>query len=488
MLMAPQHDDELAVIAVGAFERDNFGDLLYRDLVAQLLTSASIRFAAPFGAPATEFADRVGRVSPVLEDEDIDVIWAVGGEVGATSLEEVYRTAFGEEATGELRSLDRAARNDVLRERLGGPLLDSPYIPRPSAHPRNSTARLVINSAGIASIGVQPTWRRIQLYGVLREAAFISVRDQKSSDVLRREGIEHVLSPDFAHVLAEVGPPAEPTNIVTVQISDDLITEFGVHAWADALAASEELRQHPLRLLLAGTAHGHDSEDAAEQIVALLHDVDRDWSITVSTSRGVWPRIAEIASSALWLGSSLHGRIVAYAYGVPRISLRKGKLDTYAKTWDPDSPWGVTPDSLPAAVRAAFAAEPVDPTELSRQARESFDAAVRAARADDSDGGARVLAARVRESGQLADNAADLLQQLQTALADRDAALQRLAASEAEDRRKTHAVAESRRKTQAVAEELSRLRRSKTYRFGNLLALPVRKARSVANKLRGRAR
>ncbi len=88
----------------------------------------------------------------------------------------------------------------------------------------------------------------------------------------------------------------------------------------------------------------------------------------------------EIAGAYAWLGSSLHGRIVASAYGVPRVSIAKRKLDEYAQTWDPDMPWGVSPasfdDALVKAVRAAERGKADVGDDLARRAHENMLAAV----------------------------------------------------------------------------------------------------------------
>ena len=55
------------------------------------------------------------------------------------------------------------------------------------------------------------------------------------------------------------------------------------------------------------------------------------------------------------IATSLHARIVAAAYGVPRVSLAKPKPTRYARLWDPDMPFDVALEGLDAAVEAACA-------------------------------------------------------------------------------------------------------------------------------------
>ena len=80
-------------------------------------------------------------------------------------------------------------------------------------------------------------------------------------------------------------------------------------------------------------------------------------------SLNLWDICALIAASRGAVGSSLHGRIVALAHGLPRVSLvppqqadRPLKTTAFAETWEPDSvPRGVTVDEIERAVIQALA-------------------------------------------------------------------------------------------------------------------------------------
>ena len=87
------------------------------------------------------------------------------------------------------------------------------------------------------------------------------------------------------------------------------------------------------------------------KLLALLRD---QTAIAASPARG--PLVNEIRRARIVVGSSLHVRIVASAYGVPRVSLRRSKPTRYARTWDPDMPYGVSLPALDAAAGAAMTA------------------------------------------------------------------------------------------------------------------------------------
>jgi len=336
-----------SLLAVGAFERDNFGDLLYRELLAHYAGSSwDITWGAPVVGPDAPHG--VVRWADALSSRDFDAVWAGGGEVGSTPPDYALLTSFGETALADRRS-DPVAHRRRLADEMGGVILDPPYIPRPGAWPRHAGLPMVVNSVGISAIGREPESRRIPLVATIREATAVSVRDSASSRLLDGLGIAHSLVPDLAHVVATVHPvPAARRDVAVVQLNAQSADAHGVAGWAGALHAA--LPSLPIRILLAGLAPAHDSPAIAAELRRALVELDPQRQVTVSDARGIWDRIEEIATAAMWIGSSLHGRIIASAYGVPRISFAKPKVDAYAADWDGKMPYGVTPDLLPTAV------------------------------------------------------------------------------------------------------------------------------------------
>ena len=73
------------------------------------------------------------------------------------------------------------------------------------------------------------------------------------------------------------------------------------------------------------------------------------------TERRPLDLVDRIAPARVVIGTSLHGRIVAAAYGVPRVPLACDKPTQYARTWYPGMPFDVGIDDLDAAVAAALA-------------------------------------------------------------------------------------------------------------------------------------
>ncbi|GAA4421619.1 hypothetical protein GCM10023169_14660 [Georgenia halophila] len=350
-------NDQPRVLLVGAYERDNFGDLLFLLQSEEYLRNAEVTAAAPFPGDMTELLDRrIPAYGPLLEEQEYDCLWTVGGEVGATSFLGAYRMSM---PPGVVRAYEAASpqvREEMIRRTCGNTPIENPYIPRPTAYPRNASAAMVLNSVGFAGITGLPTDQQEARLATIREADRIAVRDQLSADLLTAHGVSHTLAPDLVHSMALTRPrerPAEP-DVALVQVSDAHLRQTGHEAFAEALARSAHLAPFRIRLFLAGTARGHDSVESYERIIAHVHRISPGRDIDISTARRPLDLADEIARAALWIGLSLHGRIVAAAYGVPRMSLAKRKLDAYAQTWDPEMPYGVTTEGLDDAVAEAL--------------------------------------------------------------------------------------------------------------------------------------
>src|SRR5574340_550560 len=106
----------------------------------------------------------------------------------------------------------------------------------------------------------------------------------------------------------------------------------------------------------AGAAPWHDDLPALRRAAAMMR------SACVFESLDLWELCALIAASRAYCGSSLHGRIVALAFGVPRIGLRRpgaapGKQAAFAACWDEAMPVDVEPGGIAAAIARAVAAD-----------------------------------------------------------------------------------------------------------------------------------
>jgi hypothetical protein len=249
------------------------------------------------------------------------------------------------------------------------------------------------------------------------------VRDAASGRLLDGLGIPHTVVPDLAHVVAAVRPSTSRGRGDTlVQLNAQAVDAHGLETWARALHAA--LPAAPVRILLAGLAPAHDSAEAAVELRRLLLAHGPNRPVTVSEARGVWDRIDEIAGAGMWLGSSLHGRIVAAAYGVPRISFAKPKVDAYAADWDSGMPYAVTPDLLPTAVARILGSDGQPATSAARAAADNIQRLLK--RLDAPTDGSALAATRARHRHEEVDALRLHALALEAQLRHKDAAIAKL--------------------------------------------------------------
>lgn len=481
-----------AVVACGAYERDNLGDLLFLVVSEHFARGlVDVAFTAPIAADMTDLLDRqISSTGALLTEGAYGGIWTVGGEVGSTRREYVYRTSVDPPEWRRFTALDATAQ-DALLDGVMNARMESPYVPRPSVFPRNRNARLVLNSVGVSGIGGLPPWRAAVATAALREAAYISVRDKKSADLLEGLGIPHRLAPDLIHTIAEAIPVDGPRGeAVLLQLSEGLIRTHGLESWIDGVAACEELSGHPIRLFVVGSAPAHDSVALYGDLIAGVRERRPDWDIALSAARSVEDRVREIATAALWIGSSLHGRIIACAYGTKRISVETPKVDVYSQTWDADFPFGVEPGALASAVTAALGQEhdSVHASTLAAQAAASVTAALDVLSGREAVEAPDLLLLRVREAAQL-QTAAKGLERENAEEAKRFSAEKKRLSSEAE--RLSEGLQEEQRARRAVEadaaglrERLTAVEESTSWKLGSRLVSAAHAIR-VPRRLRG---
>lgn len=345
---------------VGAYERDNFGDyLLYsesnRYAVQQGLTG---RITSPFRSDMTEdFGIQVEQYSDVFGEELLPS-WVVGGEVGGTRLAAAQRTTGLPNANAQL------------------PAYASPYLPL-LRDEEGRPVPTVINSVGLA--GLRTLRGAAMGYAVkaVADASYVSVREHRSSAVLKRLKVDHRVAPDVVHGISDSEhlPAAHGHGAAVIHMKAAWIQKYGSEEIAAQIAASSYLRRTPIVFFVAGTAPGHDSVDEINAVIVALSK-QHGISATIAEPMSPYEKAAFIGGAAAWIGTSLHGLIISTSLDVPAVALQLPKLSAYARAWGLPAPTGVTFDGIDDALtyvhsaRMNEARKRVGP-ELARLARES---------------------------------------------------------------------------------------------------------------------
>jgi len=226
---------------------------------------------------------------------------------------------------------------------------------------------VVYNAVGGVGLDLLDAPMRAEAVAKLNEADYVGVRDGHTHALLAAAGIAARLLPDSAVMIKELFAPAIqaratrgetarmmeafPKGYIAVQFSADFGDDRTLDAMAEQLSHAAAEHGCGIVLFRAGAAPWHDDIRCYRRLAARMRAAPR-----IFTSLDVWDICALIAGSRAYLGSSLHGRIVAMAYALPRLNLRSpadtarvSKQSAFAATWDIAG--------MPAAVEVADIAE-----------------------------------------------------------------------------------------------------------------------------------
>jgi hypothetical protein len=365
-------------ILFGAFDRHNFGDLLFPHLLTALLPDRRFEFAGLVARDLQAFGGHRTRALATLAAAPFTRLIHVGGELLTCS---AWQAA--------VMLLDPAAAAAAIARHDGDPDAAAEWAAQqlgtsramPYVVGRDGIAdsgRLIFNAVGGVEWATLSAAQRREVRAALGRADWVSVRDHVTQAALHAEGIDVPLCPDPAVMVAaccgdvirahqqqdavQAMQQAFPQGYLACQFSAD----FGDDATLDALAqgVSRVLAATGLGLVLfrAGAAPWHDDPALYERLQQRLPA----GCARLFPSLHLWDICALIAASRGVVGSSLHGRIVALAYGLPRVSLlppqqgaRPDKRTAFAETWEPHAlPRSVAAGQIEAAVMLALAVPP----------------------------------------------------------------------------------------------------------------------------------
>jgi hypothetical protein len=232
-------------------------------------------------------------------------------------------------------------------------------------------AVFVHNAVGGATFSHGDAALRAEVIESLRTADRVVVRDTRTQRSLAEHDIAADLAPDPGVMVAELfgdriarhcetGEVAAtrrrfPATYLAVQFSADFADDATLDTLAeqfDRIAVSTNLGMVFFR---AGAAPMHDDLALYRRVQNRMHKAT---PTALFASLNIWDICGLIVASQGFVGSSLHGRIVALAHGLPRVTLAMtpntpSKHLAFVETWeDPAMPGVVAPDEAAKAVLA----------------------------------------------------------------------------------------------------------------------------------------
>lgn len=352
------------ILTIGAYERDNFGDILFF-LVLEYFAKKHNHELIAGSILTSDMREYFGRyIFPyhfLLSEYSFDAVWVVGGEMGACPIEFAVNMSINKnykERYIQTHSTINTIANQYL---VGGDNIHLAYLPYLQEYEKNKNTPLVINSVGgFEALSNTNNILQENTLSTLRKAQMINVRSRYSHEYLLSKGIQNQLCPDSVHALPFFYQPSSTRQeeYILVQVSENLFNTYGVEAVSKSLYTIIQKYNHPVYLFSAGTANYHDSVESYKNIQKNMMDVYQENRVYIIDEKKPLKRVDWIANAQIWIGSSLHGRIVAASYCVPRVSFSLDKVNHYAETWDPLFPYGITPETLVQACDDALLIEP----------------------------------------------------------------------------------------------------------------------------------
>ncbi|PKM44678.1 MAG: chromosome condensation regulator RCC1 [Gammaproteobacteria bacterium HGW-Gammaproteobacteria-1] len=347
--------DDIPTVLFGAFDRHNFGDLLFPHVVAALLPGRQLIHAGlatrdlrPYGGHQVR---AIAELATELRDQPLNIVH-VGGELLTC---DTWQAAIMLQAPEQARHIvDQYDQLSDARmawaQAMLGVQAQAPYCVGRELFPRAN--RVVYCAVGGVELAGRSPAMRSEVLAKLRSADMVSVRDEVTQGHLAA-AIKATLQPDPAVMVealcgeeikrhAHRGEVARvraafPQGYLAVQLSADFGDDQTLGIIAAQLDAAAHAADLAIVLFRAGAAPWHDDLDCYRRLAKKMHAP----AVWLFTSLHLWDICALIAHSRGYCGSSLHGRIVAMAYGLPRLNvhhpLQEGhvtKQDAYCATWE----------------------------------------------------------------------------------------------------------------------------------------------------------
>lgn len=365
------------ILIIGAFDRYNYGDLLFPLVIEQQLGTYGRPFNASFfGIRQSDLSALGGKPTGDIDafyrhcdaqDGHTSVIVAGGEAVAVTwsslllSLNRAYKSTHRfHHRIGKFVDLNRFARR-VLHGRT-----DLPFVFTSADFA--GVNRVIFNSLGGSELDPAVFERYPALVDRLRGVDYFAVRDRTTRDRLEDKHIPTRLYPDSAilmskfytdDVLAARVSPAVAGYVagkrggyVFFQIKDNHAKrhEAAIAQQLDAIALETGLE---LCFCPIGKALNHDDHLALARIAPLLKQPCR-----VFDDVSVWDIMYLIANARTYVGTSLHGAITAMSFAVPYVGIAVTKLNSYLQTWGVDGINRMVPvDGIVGGVRSALAVD-----------------------------------------------------------------------------------------------------------------------------------
>ncbi|MCH7412386.1 polysaccharide pyruvyl transferase family protein [Belliella sp. R4-6] len=317
---------------VGAFDRYNYGDLLFPIILRNELGESynykfySIRSYNYENYGGVKTKSILTLFFKLFFKRNQTVVIAGGHVIGAGWLIlffhnwRIFRFFFEPKHRKKFDVYFNSIFNKIFRSRY-------PYV---ISFPLQSNNQIIYNSVGGT---VYSSGRRSELKNNLFRVDLFSVRSSRLYEFGVESNIKSKLVPDSAMLISNYFKKSLPGNYLVFQCHNLSSEKVDVLAEQLFIIASRNVKKKII-LLPIGYANGHEDFIALQKIKS--HDILSDMqNIVYHKEMSVFGIIKIISGAECFIGTSLHGIITSFTYNVPYLCISSSyKLKEYIKDWD----------------------------------------------------------------------------------------------------------------------------------------------------------
>lgn len=342
------------VLIIGAFDRYNYGDLLFPLIIENQLNTYNKDYKFEyFGLVKSDLSNVGGK--PTLDIKQfydrcrngngkVNVILA-GGESVAVKWGSLISAIDGDSKIDFIKLASKYLGSIVNFDKYGVRFLGyhSPFPFHVNKSDFPKVNKVILNSLGGSRVSTKILSDFRELKEALAGADYFSVRDRVTLKNLSQNGIEAKLFPDSAILMSEFYPLTWLRDQTTEKVRsyvDRYSAEYvffqfgkriskGMHKQiAEKISKIHDKYNVKVCLCPIGKALAHEDDIALVEIAKHL-----SVPYELFDDINIWDIMYLIASSKTYVGTSLHGAITAMSYGVPYVGLKGAKVNSYLSTW-----------------------------------------------------------------------------------------------------------------------------------------------------------
>lgn len=357
------------ILLVGAYDRDNFGDILFPKIYEYFFPGISLVKGGLMGRDLHNIGGyQVVPTKFFLDCQRNNFPLAVihcGGEI--LTLPKTSGVSMNLHPDTISRVGKYYPGNEYeIAEKVSSSVGELAYVYDYSKYKQSDGSlpfKLIYNSVGGSDLRKykdRPDYLS-EISRRVKQSDYVSVRDYKTrTDLDSMLNVEAKLSPDVVGMISttnrqeilNASKNSYVKNIIKnpyilLQANKELILSTGVNKFAK-ICADLSFRVLPKIVLQpAGTAGGHGSLELLKEVACLAMKKNPGVDIVVQEDRNIWNLLSVISNAKCAVCSSLHVRVVTLSYGIPCVSFCNNKVSAYAKTWEMDKrPYNIVPENI----------------------------------------------------------------------------------------------------------------------------------------------